>query len=115
MYTKSLSTIVTVTFLLIVSCSRKQLPQQNNKTANIEKDTVAIVITPKPLPTKTVIKKIRTPRPKVIVVNDEVAKKSVDGRLYYDLEGQRYWKNYNDGKYYIFNKTMYTDKAYKPH
>ncbi len=115
MYTKSLSTIVTVTFLLIVSCSRKQLPQQNTKTASIEKDTVAIVITAKPSPHKTVIKKISTPIPKVITVNDVVAKKSIDGRLYYDLEGHRYWKNYNDGKYYIFNKTMFTDKAYKPH
>ncbi len=115
MYAKSLSAIVTVTFLLIVSCSRRQLPQQNTKNAGIEKDTVAIAIKAKPLPTKTVIKKINTPKPKVIIVNDEVAKKSIDGRLYYDLEGHRYWKNYNDGKYYIFNKTMFSDKAFKPH
>lgn len=64
---------------------------------------------------KPVVKKIPTVIPKVIAVNDVVAKKSVDGRLYYDLEGHRYWKNYEDGKYYIFNKNMYGSPAFKPH
>jgi hypothetical protein len=53
--------------------------------------------------------------PKVILVNDNVAKKNIDGRLYYDVEGRRYWRNYNDGKYYLFNRSMYTDSAFKPH
>ena len=43
------------------------------------------------------------------------AKKNIDGRLYYDVEGRRYWRNYNDGKYYLFNKSMYSDSAFKPH
>ena len=52
--------------------------------------------------------------PKVITVNDNVAHKSVDGRLYYDVMGHRYWRNYKDGKYYLFNKSMYNDPAFKP-
>jgi hypothetical protein len=52
--------------------------------------------------------------PKLIWVNDKVAKRNFDGRLYYDLKGKRYWKNYVDGKYYLFTKAMYTNKAFKP-
>jgi hypothetical protein len=64
---------------------------------------------------KPAVKKVKMAVSKVITVNDNAAKKSFDGRLYYDLDGHRYWKNYNDGKYYLFNKSMYTDKAYIPH
>ena len=52
--------------------------------------------------------------PNSIVVNDKAAKKAVDGRLYYDLLGNRYWKNYKDGKYYLFNQKMYDNPAFKP-
>ncbi|MDP4286026.1 MAG: hypothetical protein Q8891_16555 [Bacteroidota bacterium] len=52
--------------------------------------------------------------PKVITVNDNVAHKSVDGRYYYDVLGHRYWRNNKDGKYYLFNKSMYKDEAFKP-
>lgn len=51
--------------------------------------------------------------PKVITVNDSVARKSVDGRLYYDVMGHRYWKNYKDGKYYLFDKSMYNNPDFK--
>ena len=51
--------------------------------------------------------------PKVIVVNDSAAHKSVDGRLYYDVMGHRYWRNYKDGKYYLFNKSMYNNPDFK--
>lgn len=51
--------------------------------------------------------------PKVMVVNDKYAKKSVDGRFYYDLQGHRYWRSNKDGKYYLFNKSMLTDEAFK--
>jgi hypothetical protein len=50
----------------------------------------------------------------VITVNDEAASKSVDGRLFYDVLGHRYWKNYNDGKYYLFDKSMYNNPDFKP-
>ncbi|MBL0201642.1 MAG: hypothetical protein IPP81_16305 [Chitinophagaceae bacterium] len=51
--------------------------------------------------------------PKVIIVNDKVAKRSVDGRYYYDLEGRRYWRNNRDGKYYLFNKSMFDNPDFK--
>jgi hypothetical protein len=52
--------------------------------------------------------------PKVISVNDLSATKTVDGRYFYDLQGHRYWKNNKDGKYYLFNKAMYANAAFKP-
>jgi len=89
--------------MLITSCSKKHTPQ----TADAKAATEA--------PKKPVVKKTPVAVPKVIVVNDSVAKKNIDGRLYYDLQGHRYWRNYDDGKYYLFNQSMYTDKAFKPH
>ena len=67
-----------------------------------------------PVPNTTTVRKA-TMIPRVIVVSEAAAKKSVDGRMYYDLEGRRYWRNYDDGKYYLFNKAMYMNKAFKPH
>jgi hypothetical protein len=52
--------------------------------------------------------------PKVITVNDNAANKSIDGRLFYDVLGHRYWKNYSDGKYYLFDKSMYKNSDFKP-
>ena len=51
--------------------------------------------------------------PEVITVNDSVAHKSVDGRYYYDVLGHRYWRNNKDGKYYLFNKSMYNNPDFK--
>lgn len=59
-------------------------------------------------------KKIKTPVPKVIVVNDLVSQKTVDGRYFYDLNGKRYWRNNKDGKYYLFNQSMYSNDDFKP-
>lgn len=56
---------------------------------------------------------VKTAVPKVIVVNDKVAKRSVDGRYYYDLEGRRYWRNNRDGKYYLFHKSMFDNPDFK--
>ena len=58
--------------------------------------------------------KTRGPLPKTLTVDDKVASRAVDGRLYFDLEGHRYWKNYKDGKYYMFSKSMYNNPAFKP-
>lgn len=84
---------------LIFSCSKKNTPEKTG--------TPVVKAAP--------VKKVKIPVSKVIVVNDSVATKSPDGRLYYDLMGRRYWKNYNDGKYYLFNKSMYNNPAFKPH
>ena len=92
--------------LFILSCSKKTIPQAEASTA----------ATAKPVVKKPVVKKAPpAPVAKVIIVNDSVAKKSFDGRLYYDVEGRRYWRNYDDGKYYLFNKSMYSNPAFKPH
>ncbi|MBK6380069.1 MAG: hypothetical protein IPF72_10235 [Chitinophagaceae bacterium] len=56
---------------------------------------------------------LKTAVPKVIIVNDKIAKRSVDGRYYYDLEGRRYWRNNRDGKYYLFNKSMFDNPDFK--
>ena len=100
--------IFTLSILFVVSCSKKHLPQTTENTT--------VNTTARPTEKKIVVKKIPpAPVHKVIIVNDSVAKKNFDGRLYYDVDGRRYWKNYDDGKYYLFNKTMYTNSAFKPH
>jgi len=92
-----------VASVCFVSCSRKQ--HAASSTVEVKKAE-----------TKTVVRKVpKTPTPKIITVDDRAAIKTPDGRLYYDLGGKRYWKNFNDGKYYLYNKTMYNDAAFKPH
>jgi len=89
--------------LFFSGCSRKQYAAP----ANVEV---------KKAETKTVVRKVpKTPTPKIITVDDRAAKKTPDGRMYYDLGGKRYWKNFDDGKYYLYNKTMYNEAAFKPH
>lgn len=98
--------IVLIIPILIISCSKKHVPERTGEPAS--KTDAAVK--------KTAVKKVPpVPVAKVIIVNDNVAKKNIDGKLYYDVGGHRYWKNYDDGKYYLFNKAMYTDKAFKPH
>jgi hypothetical protein len=128
MYKISLLIIIVFACVTLNSCSKKihptktatVIPSKNN-TSEIKKPVIAVppaetkkidsVETPKP-----VIKpKPKTEFPKVITVNDEAASKSVDGRLYYDVMGHRYWKNFKDGKYYLFDKSMYNNPDFKPH
>ncbi|WP_301927947.1 hypothetical protein [Ferruginibacter sp.] len=90
----------------LISCSKKVHPVAT-ESETVKKDSIA--------EKKVVVKKkAREPLPKVISVNDLSAKKTIDGRYYYDLQGHRYWRNNKDGKYYLFNKAMYADDAYKP-
>ena len=79
----------------IQGCNKKSHPDKSNTSV------------------KAIPKKVVTPTPKVIVVDDKVARKTIDGRYYYDLEGHRYWRNNKDGKYYLYNKSMYADPAFK--
>jgi hypothetical protein len=86
---------------VITSCSKKSTPSTTSvPAAEIKKAPAAP-------------KKIKAPVPKVIVVNDLAAQKTVDGRYYYDLNGKRYWRNNRDGKYYLFNKSMYNNDDFK--
>ena len=92
-----------LTIITISSCSKKNHPSAT--TAKTSADSIAV--------TKGVKKRVVTTVPKVITVNDKVAKRSVDGRYYYDLNGRRYWRNNKDGKYYLFNRSMFDDEAFK--
>ncbi len=128
MYKTALLIIIAFVGITLNSCSKKVhpsktatvIPSKNNTSPEIKKPVVTVaptetkkvdsVETPKP-----VIKpKPKTEFPKVITVNDEAASKSVDGRLYYDVMGHRYWKNFKDGKYYLFDKSMYSNPDFKP-
>lgn len=98
------SLFITAGFLLLVitGCSKKNHP------------TKAVTETAKPAEPAVVKKRpVVTATPKVITVNDKVAKRHIDGRYYYDLNGHRYWRNNKDGKYYLFNKSMFEDPAFK--
>ena len=81
--------------IIFLSCNKKSHPAKAD-TAVVKK-----------------VPKVKTPVPQVIVVNDQIAKKTFDGRLYYDLEGKRYWRSNKDGKYYLYNKAMYSDPNFK--
>ena len=105
--------VVFLTAFLVQSCSKKNHPARTpqpaeNNTSLAEKKNDSLLA-------KNAIakRKEKVVIPKVISVNDSAARKSVDGRLYYDVLGHRYWRNNKDGKYYLFNKSMYTDDAFK--
>ena len=103
MFKVNLAIFVLIAVLTLNSCSKKIHPSQPDANTTVNN-------------TETVKKepaKVKLAIPKVITVNDKAAKKSVDGRYYYDLQGHRYWRNNVDGKYYIFNKSMFTDDAFK--
>ncbi len=88
--------------MMIMSCHKKNFPSRNvAPVVGKPIDSVSVI--------KPVVTKKKEPLRKVISVNDEAAHKSVDGRLYYDVMGHRYWKNYKDGKYYLFNKSMFNN------
>ncbi|MBC7890205.1 MAG: hypothetical protein H7Z13_20205 [Ferruginibacter sp.] len=107
--------VIAFLFMAVQGCSKKAhptttvTPPVENKDSTLPAKRIDSLVVK-----KAVIK--RKPKesiPKVIVVNDKFANKSVDGRYYYDLQGHRYWRNNKDGKYYLFNKSMLTDKAFK--
>lgn len=105
--------LIFVFFIAIIlnSCSKRIHPSgtpsitpiSGISSSEVKKDESKTVVARKPKATF----------PKVISVNDSAASKSVDGRLYYDVLGHRYWRNYKDGKYYLYNKSMYNDPAFK--
>ena len=74
---------ILISAIYLYGCSKKVYPTnpETNAVVSTKTDTMAAV--------KKVIKKrkIKEPVPKTIAVNDAIAKKTVDGRLYYDLDG----------------------------
>lgn len=96
--------LLALTLYLLVSiaaCSKKNHPSGNTSSTKSAETRVEKK------------KTVKAAVPKVIIVNDKFAKRSADGRYYYDLDGRRYWRNNKDGKYYLFNKSMYDDEAFK--
>ncbi|MFN8253909.1 MAG: hypothetical protein U0V75_18690 [Ferruginibacter sp.] len=115
--------MVIALLLLLYSCNRNYVPRRDNiPVVTLSSNTKTVKSAPAAATapatgTRTMVKRavpVKTSVPQVIWVNDKVAKKNFDGRLYYDLEGRRYWKNYADGKYYLFNRAMYNNSAFKP-
>ena len=102
--------------VLLYSCSRKTHPAKTNTaavTSTSTSDSAANVDSAAIAKKDIARRKTKVAIPKVIVVNDDAAHKSVDGRYYYDMLGHRYWRNNKDGKYYLFNKSMYNDPDFK--
>lgn len=98
---KNLSISGIVLFLVtLAACSKKSVPSREEAPA--EKKPTVVYKAP-----------VKTPTPKSIVVNDAAAKKTVNGKYYYDLEGKRYWRNKKDGKYYLYYKGMFDNKDFQ--
>ncbi|MEO6721336.1 MAG: hypothetical protein ABIN67_13280 [Ferruginibacter sp.] len=119
-FRKSILLISVFCFAMIYGCSKKNVP---SRTTEVSAATVTVIDTTKAavITTDSVVvakkapvkKKPKESIPKVIAVSDNAAKKSVDGRLYYDLQGHRYWRSNKDGKYYLYDKSMNNDPDFK--
>lgn len=106
---------VCIISVFLYSCNKKTTPAAGSETSSVE--AVSPIRTDSSAIKKVAVKpkaKPVTSTPKVIVVNDAGAKKAVDGRMYYDMQGKRYWRSNKDGKYYLYNKSMHTDPNFKP-
>lgn len=119
---KKLVALCLAASVLLSACSRKTVPETTGKPVVTYNGKVMSNTANNNTPSaKTTVKRTMVKRtapagvPAVIMVNDKAAKKNIDGRLYYDLNGHRYWRNYDDGKYYLFNRSMYGNPAFKPH
>lgn len=108
------SHLITACILSIVMCSCSKKTTPASAPENVSAGVAAPVKTDSSVVKKVAVKpKPVSSVPKVIVVSDAGAKKAVDGRLYYDMQGRRYWRNNKDGKYYLYNKSMHSDPAFK--
>jgi len=111
------------TMLAVQSCSRRTVPERSPVKTSVKKvntsgvkgtdSTVEIEAVVMPVKKAPIRRKPLVAVPQTITVNDQFARKSLDGRLYYDLDGRRYWRSNADGKYYLYHKSMQTDKDFK--
>jgi hypothetical protein len=119
---KQLALLSIAAAVSLIACSKKTIPESAGKPVvtyngkvmdnSSGNNTAAAKTTSRRILVKrTTLSSI----PNVIMVNDKAAKRNIDGRLYYDLNGHRYWRNYDDGKYYLFSQAMYNNPAFKPH
>ena len=113
----NLLVILFISFAMVQGCARKAVPPKptedyTSKNNPAAVDSVATVV--EPVKEKIVYRApVKTATPKVIVVNDKAATKTVEGRYYYDLQGKRYWRNKKDGKYYLYYKGMFNNKDFQ--
>lgn len=91
---------IVLLIVLLSACSKKSVPSKEETSA----ETKPAVVYKAP---------VKTPTPKSIVVNEAAAKKTVDGKYYYDLEGKRYWRSKKDGKYYLYYKGMFNNPDFQ--
>ncbi len=102
--------IFCIGFIVVAeSCSRKTTPTKeadNTIVVPPAKDSAAVKV-----PVR--YKAVKTVAPKSISLNDKAAKKTVDGRFYYDLEGKRYWRSKKDGRYYLYYKGMFSNPDFQ--
>ncbi|MEO6404567.1 MAG: hypothetical protein ABIY51_01805 [Ferruginibacter sp.] len=120
---KCLSFLIIVAFFF--SCGHKTVPQSSGGTSGASGTTgtitnIKISGTDSTASSTTAVKKtsatsttLKTATPKSITVNDKAATKTASGRLFYDLEGKRYWRNKKDGKYYLYYKGMFENKNFQ--
>lgn len=110
--------VILISALLTVGCSKKHQPQTSVKVTDYPSTNSPVIndsAAAKPLERKVVKRTVtKTPVAKVITVDDRAAHTTAEGRKYYDLEGRRYWRNFKDGKYYLYRANMFDDPAFKP-
>jgi len=102
--------------LIMQSCNRRTVPSKREEAKAMEEAKIKEEAKAAEIATKaenTYKPPVKTAAPKMIVVNDKAAKKTLDGRYYYDLEGKRYWRSKADGKYYLYYKGMFDNKNFK--
>ena len=108
------TTAIVFCLILMQACSRKTVPAVTHTatppSSTKATDSIAIAAVKAKMGYTVPVK---TPVPKSIVVNDAAAKKTVNNRYYYDLEGKRYWRNKKDGKYYLYYKGMFDNKDFQ--
>lgn len=98
MYLRRTTILLTTLTLIISSCSNALSPGRVAKLST----------------SKKFVKVKKTQPPSVITVSDDLASKNPEGRLFYDFQGHRYWRNNVDGRYYLYKRSFYNDPAFKP-
>ncbi|MES2431433.1 MAG: hypothetical protein V4556_10870 [Bacteroidota bacterium] len=93
-----LASLLIALILLVASCTNKFVPEKVPTSAT----------------KKTTVKLKKASVPNVITINDHLASKNPEGRLFYDFQYHRYWRNNTDGRYYLFTRSMYNNSAFKP-
>lgn len=100
--------------LMMQSCNRRTVPSKAEETKAIEETKIMEEAKAAEIKASNTYKApVKTTAPKMIVVNDKAAKKTLEGRYYYDLEGKRYWRSKADGKYYLYYKGMFDNKNFQ--